>query len=338
MKGGIPDDENELLITLYALTHEQPIEHFQNAALALLKKVVPFDAAIWGTATVAPGGINIHNCHLHNKTPEMVAEYEEIKHLDSASSAMFYQPKATQGFDANSFFDGHNKRQIRAFMSKHEQPHFLLTTDLSPTTHANSSLLHWLTLYQAKQSAHFSATDVKRLHLCAPHLKQALALNRSAHLSQTAARQTHLKGLDNPLRASAIVDFKGHVYGCDGNFLGLLSKACGEDYASSSVLPVGLTTVLETGKQSFTWQRLVVHCQAEHGLIVLRVRELTIADTLTKREREIAMLVTKGRTAKQVAAELGTAPNTVRTQLQTIYSKLRVSNIAALVRAMPDGN
>ena len=59
-------------------------------------------------------------------------------------------------------------------------------------------------------------------------------------------------------------------------------------------------------------------------------------DTLTKREREIAMLVTKGRTYKQVAAELGNAPNTVRIQLQTIYNKLGVNNVAELVRAMPD--
>ena len=48
------------------------------------------------------------------------------------------------------------------------------------------------------------------------------------------------------------------------------------------------------------------------------------------------MLATKGCTYKQVAAELGNTPNTVRTQLQTIYNKLGVNNVAELVRAMPD--
>lgn len=336
MQGRIPEDSNELLTRLYALTHEQPIEHFQNAALLLLKTVVPFDAAIWGSATVAPGGIDIHSFHLHNKTPEMVIGYEEIKHLDSASRDMLKQSKATQGFDTHSFFEGRRQRPIRDFMSNYEQPHFLLTTDLSPTTNTNSSLLHWITLYQAKQDAYYSATDVNRLRLCAPHLKQALALNRSAHLSQTAARPANSERANKPACASAIVDSKGYVYGRDRNFLDLLSKACGEDYASSSVLPVGLTRVLGAGKQSFTWQCLVVRCHAEHGLIIVKLREQIMADTLTAREREIAILVAKGRTHKQVAAELGNAPNTVRSQLQTIYNKLRVNNVAELVRAMPD--
>ena len=48
------------------------------------------------------------------------------------------------------------------------------------------------------------------------------------------------------------------------------------------------------------------------------------------------MLATKDCTYKQVAAELGNTPNTVRTQLQTIYNKLGVNNVAELVRAMPD--
>lgn len=336
MKGRTPEDSNELLIRLYALTHEQPIEHFQNAALVLLKAVVPFDAAIWGSATVALGGIDIHSCHLHNKTPDMVADYEEVKHLDSASSGMFDKSKATQGFDTNSFFDGRHKRPIRDFMSKFEQPHFLLTTDLKARTSDTSQLLHWITLYRAKQNAHYSASDMKRLHMFSPHLKQALALNWSAHLSQAAVFTIKVGGANKPLYASAIADLKGHVYGCDAYFMAFVSKACGEDYACSSVLPIGLTTSLAMGKRSFVWQQMVVNCQAEHGLIILRLREQTMADTLTKREREIAMLVTKGRTYKQVAAELGNAPNTVRTQLQTIYNKLGVNNVAELVRAMPD--
>ena len=336
MKGRTPEDSNELLTRLYALTQEQPIEHFQNAALVLLRAVVSFDAAIWGSATVGPGGIDIHSFHLHNKTPDMVADYDEVKHLDSASSGMFNKSKATQGFHTNRFFDGRAKRPIRDFMSKFEQHHFLLTTDLKGETNDKSLLLHWITLYRAKQNAHYSQSDVKRLHIFSPHLKQALALNWSAHLRQTTAMTIKAGGANKPLYASAIADLKGHVYGRDAHFMAYVSKACGEDYVYSSVLPVGLTTALALGKPSFVWQQMVVNCQAEHGLIILRLREQTMADTLTKREREIAMLVTKGRTYRQVAAELGNAPNTVRTQLQTIYNKLRVNNVAELVRAMPD--
>lgn len=196
MKSKAPDDVNELLVCLYGLSQEQPVEHFQSAALALLKPVIVFDAAIWGAATISPNGLDIHSFHLHNKTPDMVADYEEVKHLDSASSGMFDQPKATRAFHTHSFFDARDKRPIRDFMTKFEQPHFLLSTDLKAQAGSKSSLLHWVTLYRAKQNAHYSAADVARLHVFAPHLKQALSLNRSSHLSKNdvsgGGRCTHL--------------------------------------------------------------------------------------------------------------------------------------------------
>jgi DNA-binding CsgD family transcriptional regulator len=331
MKNKPPEDTNELLVQLYALSYEQPIAHFQNTALALLKPVVAFDAAIWGTATTGADGIDIHSFHLDNKTPDMVAGYEEVKHLDSASSEMFDKPKATRAFDSSSFFAGRDKRPIRDFMTKFEQPHFLLTTDLKAQANNNASLLHWLTLYRAKQNAHYRAADVERLQVFAPHLQQALALNRALHISKPAVSRG-----GKSLCATGIVDIKGHVYGHDEVFMALVSKACGEDCKNTIQLPPDLTARLGREKKVFTWQCLVVQCHAEHGLIVVKLREQSLAGTLTAREEEIAVLVAQGRTYKQVAAELNKAPGTVRNQIQTIYRKLQVNNIAELVRAMAD--
>jgi DNA-binding NarL/FixJ family response regulator len=116
----------------------------------------------------------------------------------------------------------------------------------------------------------------------------------------------------------------------------LVSRACGEDYVSSSRLPSGLTARLRVGKKAFIWRHLVGQCHAEHGLIIVKLREKKLADDLTEREKEIALLVAKGRTYKQIAAELGKATATVRNQIQTIYSKLQVNNIAELISALPD--
>ncbi|MBA4003334.1 MAG: helix-turn-helix transcriptional regulator, partial [Delftia sp.] len=48
---------NHLLLNLYRLSHEQPVEHFQDQALDLLKPVLPFDSAMWGSATMTTAGI-----------------------------------------------------------------------------------------------------------------------------------------------------------------------------------------------------------------------------------------------------------------------------------------
>ena len=334
MKNKAPDDANELLLRLYALSKEQPIEHFQNAALMLLKPVVAFDAGIWGAATICTNGIDIHSFHLYDKTPDMVADYEEVKHLDTASSGMFDQAQATRAFHTNSFFEGHAKRPIRDFMTKYEQPHFLLSTELKAQTSSTSTVLNWITLYRTKQNAHYSPADVGRLQMFAPHFTQALSLNRILHLGKVA--ESGKRNRNETLHATGMADLKGNLYGHDANFMALVSKASGEDYANTTHLPANLIAKLKQGKKTFVWQHLIVRLHVEHGLIIIKLREQTLADALTPREKQIALLIAQGRTYKQVASTLGRATGTVRNQIQTIYGKLCVNNIAELIAALQD--
>lgn len=59
---------------------------------------------------------------------------------------------------------------------------------------------------------------------------------------------------------------------------------------------------------------------------------MTTADSLTEREREIAIAFSLGDTSRQVAEKLGVAPNTVRGHLANVYDKLGISQD----RAPPD--
>jgi DNA-binding NarL/FixJ family response regulator len=53
--------------------------------------------------------------------------------------------------------------------------------------------------------------------------------------------------------------------------------------------------------------------------------------TLTRREAEVAALVSKGMANKVVAGKLGVVEGTVKIHLNKIYRKLRVSNRAELI-------
>jgi len=52
---------------------------------------------------------------------------------------------------------------------------------------------------------------------------------------------------------------------------------------------------------------------------------------LTRREAEVAGLVSQGLANKAVAGQLGVAEGTVKIHLHSIYRKLRVSNRAGLI-------
>ena len=62
----------------------------------------------------------------------------------------------------------------------------------------------------------------------------------------------------------------------------------------------------------------------------LTLRRLTAFDLLTTREREVARELAIGKSAKEVARQLGLAPATIRNQTQSIYQKLQVDNRVAL--------
>jgi DNA-binding NarL/FixJ family response regulator len=55
-----------------------------------------------------------------------------------------------------------------------------------------------------------------------------------------------------------------------------------------------------------------------------------IMETLTRREEQIAELVTRGLTNRQIAAECGISPETVKRHLATIYDKLAMHGRVSL--------
>lgn len=57
-------------------------------------------------------------------------------------------------------------------------------------------------------------------------------------------------------------------------------------------------------------------------------------ERLTPREREVAMALNEGLSNKEVARKLGCSPRTVEVHRARVFSKLGVSNVAGLVRAV----
>lgn len=66
--------------------------------------------------------------------------------------------------------------------------------------------------------------------------------------------------------------------------------------------------------------------------------ELSISEMLTRREREIAALLIKGKTYRTIANELHVSENTVKTHVKNIYSKTGVNNRAELINLLLDTN
>ena len=317
-------DFSELLLQLYRMAQALPITDFQDAALNLVKPVLPFDSSLWGTAAEGKeGGADIHTVHLHNKSPEMLAAYEPVKHLDTAVGPLFAQPRATRGFNLETWFAKPGQHEIRDVMRRFEIENMLATVVTDPRT----KFAHWILLYRADKDAVYSADEIARLELLAPHVMEALAINRKMHLERL-----NPPGADALPRGSAIADLRGVVYHADPGFAAMLDAEWG-DWPGVS-LPRNLLQHFLQGHERFLGRSLAVAHRVEQDLLFLKCRPRCRADGLTPREHTVAQLLSKGGTHKEIAQILNRSPATVRNQTRSIYEKLAVSNVAGLIEEL----
>lgn len=290
------------------------MEAFQDAALDTIKCILPFDSAMWGSATMTDQGIDIHTLHLHNTHMQMIDDYQRVKHLDHFAHDVAQQNNATIAFSAASARPG----AFQDFLCKHQHLHGLITQTLNPETR----FVQWLSLFRHDAAHHVTDDEVTLLDDLFPHIGQALAINRKLHME-------HLVDDGHRERWSvAIADHHGFLYHADETFLKLISQ----DYPlhPNDRLPECLVAALSHTVDALTGTHTMLVSRLEKELLFLKIRPKVLADHLNPREFTIAKMLSDGLTVKDIANTLNRSPDTIRSQSKTIYKKLAVNKATQL--------
>ncbi len=318
MKKTVLSEYSHLLLTIYRQAQELPVHEFQDAILTAVKQYLPFDSSMWGTATMTASGIDIHSLHLHNTTQAMIDAYEKVKHLDTAAVQVSSQPTATIAFNTNADFPQPELDDYRKFLHDFRHENFFITSDINPITR----FVQWVSLYRAGENEHCTPTETELLACIAPHLMQALAINRLVHLDRLTGDVAREKW------RVAIADGRGVLYHADKSFRELIQ---GEwPMQDEARLPQALLDRLMAEDNQVAGAHVVVRRSLERGLLFLKARAREKVDDLSAREFLVARLLVSGLTQKQVAAKLERSPETIRTQVRGIFDKLGINNVAML--------
>jgi DNA-binding CsgD family transcriptional regulator len=319
MSKSILTEYSNLLLTIYRQAQELPVDEFQDRILDAVKAFIPFDTSMWGTARMTATGIDIHSLHLHNTTQAMIDAYEQVKHLDVAAMRVTEQPTATIGFSTASDFEQPGLEPYREFLHDFRHENFFITSDINPVTR----FAHWVSLYRADKTQVCTPQETELLACIAPHLMQALAINRLVHLDRLTGDETREKW------SVAIADSRGILYHADKRFLELVrAEWPGGD---AEKLPDALLDrLMAEDNQVAVGQRVVVRRSLERGLLFLKARDRAPVDSLTARELLVGRLLASGLSQKQVAAKLDRSPETIRSQVKGIFEKLDINNVALL--------
>jgi DNA-binding CsgD family transcriptional regulator len=317
---------SDLLLTIYRLAQDTPVLEFQDALLEAVKSRIPFDSSMWGTATMTPHGIDVHNIHLHQSSQAMLTAYEAVKHQDSLAQRVVQQTITTLSFNSDVEYTGPEKVGMRALCEKFGHRNGLVTCELNLFTR----FVQWMSLYRKDASQVCTEEETQMFHDLGPHLMQALAINRRIHLDKLVgdtARQSW---------SVAIADTRGVPHHASNQFWDLVETEW--TTKTRACLPSALLNKLLV-KNQVTGRNIVVHCKPEHGLMYLKARPREKVDRLSPREHMVAKMLAGGMSQKEVAANTRRSPETIRSQIRIVFEKLEITNVVMLAPhlALRDG-
>ena len=323
MRHDLLDVFSKLVLQIYRASAEKEPQQFQDAALEIVKPVLPFDTSMWGVATHQPGvGLDIHHIHLHNTPQSMISEYGALKHMDSCADAVAGHLQVTMGFHSATRFADRPVREYRDYLRRYGHENLFISTLADP----HSKAVQWVTLFRANPDQQCRADELSLLSQLSPHLMQAMRHSLIRQLDQAS----FLPG--DASMQSAIADQHGVIHYATPGWAELQLAEFGS--GTSTRLPASLLDWMKKTASPYVGRSCVAMHRVHHDLVYIRMRAPHGADHLPPRQREVARLIASGLNYKQAAQHLGLSPATVRNHTTEIYRRLDVHNAPELARAL----
>lgn len=310
-----------VVLNLYRGTSDQPVDTFQDWAFEQVKSVLPFDSALWLTSVLHPdGSATFHTRHLYRQPLQLLADWAAIKGGVKFTQKVFATPGTTYSCVTSRDF----APEMAQHSHRYHIEHILATTQIDPI----ASLSELISIYRADLDKSFSEEERLFQQAIVPHLAETWRLNRMKALDQAS------QPLYASMSRSAAADSKGVLHLIDPGFTHLIQEEWHGWHGPS--LPNELFAHIENRQPHFTGKTIVVGLSELDELFLLRGRKKSRLDTLTQREREVAIQFSTGRSYKEIARSLAIAPATVRNYLSKIYHRLDIDNKAALAHILKE--
>ncbi|MCV2368663.1 helix-turn-helix transcriptional regulator [Roseateles oligotrophus] len=315
------------MVELYSLAEQASYQEFPDAALRLLQRSLGFDGAVLGMGESGRdphSQLQITQAHVHQRDEQILPAYGAVSGGDPVTRAFLRGLERPLAVDCQATYRGPQQAlsDMAEFSRSHELRHLLLFGDQPHGAMPG----RWLVLYRSTNTG-FRPEDADYLHAAWVHLSRAIVIHRNALLD----RQDSVRAQ----RASALVNEQGGIETADPQFLALLHKQWPDQapHLRGRQLPPALLDALKRGV-SYRGQQIEVSAKRQEHLWVCTARPLDSLALLTPGENAVARRFSAGLSSKEIARELGVAPNTVRTQITRVYAKLQVHDKAALAQRL----
>ncbi len=307
------------LMDLYHLAENAPLDDFPPEVLRLLQPWINFDGAVFGVGeayTDQHVNLQVVDAHIHNRADALLDDYAQVSAGDPITGAFLNGLDAPLAVDCREVYGHRNMDALQAFARKHELRHLMLYGDHPTIGHPG----RWMVLYRSTDQA-FRAEETECLHAAWFHVSRAIDISHAKMLDRLDASRAQ--------RASALVNLRGAVEAADPHFFTLLQREWPDH--DGKHLPPLLKENLANG-YVYRGRHIEVAMKQQDAYLVCLARAVNTLSNLSPGEQAVARRFAAGLSAKEIARELGVSPNTVRSQLTSLYAKLDVHDKAALAQ------
>lgn len=318
------DALSRVIAEVHAGIFDHAFSEFRALALELVRPILAFDAAVWGSGvfsaktmlTANPIGLDAQAVleyatrwqgpdQLRDATaehPGRALRYEDIMSLEAFRASPFYR----------EYLRPNGVEHVMGIVQRDE------VTDLAEV----------IFLLRAETSPPFSDVDARLLELLLPHLCSAWRHRQITHHNEEA-RNSGEPGLYS-IEGYAIADADGLAQAVGDTFCTALRTVV-PDWRGPR-LPPALQPLLDGTWPSLALGDYLFTARPSSGSTIMAVARTATAGGLTPAEIRVARLFSEGWTHRQIAEKLGTSQSTVRHQIAAAYRKLDIHSKAELTR------
>jgi len=302
---------SQTVLGIQQLAQARSIEQFHGEMFQRLQGLLAFDKAWWGRSAMVQSELHEHRCAVFNRPACYVADWQSI----SADDVTVAKGHAAPGQAV--IVDMHSTPGLRWLGMRHDIRELMCIIVVDPVT----QLFEHLALYRSADLPRFSQFDCELLTCLMPHLVAAMSNNQIR--AMLAMRESLA---DRETLGLAVCDHHGILQHAEAGFIEML-QGHWPDW-SGPALPMAVRAgVLDV-------QTLRIEMTEVGNSLVLVGRARSSLQRLSPREYDVARSVGRGQTYKEIARELGLAPNTVRHHIRTIYAKLGVNDKVRVARLL----
>jgi DNA-binding CsgD family transcriptional regulator len=315
-----------VLVDLYGGVFNRPFETFKQTTLAVVRRVIPFDMAVWGSGVYSSNAM-LSVSMLDFPPTDLLAYASRWQADDFVRSAAVAEPgRAFRNEDVMPLAQYHQTPIYLEYSKPAGIEHALGVVEHDPLTDLGEMIF----LFRSRTDAAFEDEDCSLLEHLSLHLMTAWRQAQIAHHYRALADGS-ASGFFEP-ESYAVADGQGLLHAAGAEFCHALQAV--EPGWRGPTLPPALAPLTDRDGATLTIGRCEFTARRQAGISLLAVASGGGALGLSPAEARVARLYAAGLTQREIARRAGVSPSTVRNQLASVFAKLGVHSKVELIQAL----